>query len=161
MSSAISSFPEETILRPARTDDVPAIHNLLQAYADLGNLLPRDESELYHSLNDFTVITLGERILACAALEVFTSELGEVRSLAVNPESGGIGLGRQLVEHLSTQAVEKGLKRLMALTYVPQFFEKMGFKIVPKDSLPEKVWGICVKCYKFQHCDEIAVLKHL
>lgn len=161
MSSALSPFPDETVLRPARTEDVPTIHKLLQAYADLGNLLPRDESELYRSLNDFTVIVLGERILACAALEIFTSELGEIRSLAVHPESSGMGLGRRLVEHLSTLAIDKGLKRLMALTYVPEFFQKMGFKVVPKDSLPEKVWGICVKCYKFQHCDEIAVLKHL
>jgi amino-acid N-acetyltransferase len=46
----------------------------------------------------------------------------------------------------------------MALTYVPEFFHKLGFRTVPKDMLPEKVWGVCVKCYKYNNCDEIAVL---
>ena len=38
---------------------------------------------------------------------------------------------------------------------------KLGFKTVSKDTLPEKVWSVCVKCYKFNHCDEIAVLLEL
>ena len=49
----------------------------------------------------------------------------------------------------------------MALTYVPEFFHKLEFRTVPKESLPEKVWGICVKCYKFNNCDETAVLLEL
>ena len=81
--------------------------------------------------------------------------------LVVSPDHQQRGLGRLLVEHLVAQARRQGLERLMALTYVPQFFHNLGFVTVPKDSLPEKVWGICVKCYKFYNCDEIAVLRYL
>ena len=49
----------------------------------------------------------------------------------------------------------------MALTYVPGFFGRLGFEVVSKDDLPEKVWQVCVKCYKFNRCDEIAVMLRL
>ena len=60
-----------------------------------------------------------------------------------------------------SQAGVVGLKRLMALTYVPAFFARLGFEVVSKDDLPEKVWQVCVKCYKFNRCDEIAVMLRL
>ena len=99
--------------------------------------------------------------MACGALEIFTEDLGEVRSLVVDDIWKGKGLGRKLVEQLIHEARAIGLKRLMALTYVPEFFHKLGFETVPKDTLPEKVWSVCIKCYKYNHCDEIAVLKRL
>jgi len=148
-------------VRPAAIGDVPVIHHLLEIYAAQGNLLPRTLSELYRHLRDFFVIEVEGRVAACGALEIFTDDLGEVRSLVVDDTWKGKGLGRMLVERLIEEARAIGLKRLMALTYVPEFFHKLGFETVPKDTLPEKVWSVCVKCYKYNHCDEIAVLKRL
>ena len=99
--------------------------------------------------------------MACGALEIFTAELGEVRSLAVDEAHAGRGLGSLLVRRIIDEARLLGLSRLMALTYVPAFFHRLGFETVPKETLPEKVWGVCVTCYKFHHCDEIAVLRRL
>ncbi len=62
------------------------------------------------------------------------------------------------MERIIAEAKSIGLKRLMALTYVPVFFHKLGFRTVPKNTLPEKVWSVCIKWYKFNHCDETAVL---
>ncbi len=98
---------------------------------------------------------------ACGSLEIFTESLGEVRSLVVADACKGQGLGKLLVQRLIEEASAIGLKRLMALTYVPDFFHKIGFVTVPKETLPEKVWSVCVKCYKYNHCDEIAVLLEL
>jgi amino-acid N-acetyltransferase len=166
-------------VRPAAIGDVPYIHHLLEIYASQGNLLPRTMSELYRHLRDFFVIEvatgpsldrdprlrpIGEnngQVVACGALEIFTEDLGEVRSLVVDDTFKGQGLGRVLVERIAEEARTIGLKRLMALTYVPAFFHKLGFKTVPKETLPEKVWSVCVKCYKFNSCDEIAVLLDL
>jgi amino-acid N-acetyltransferase len=148
-------------VRPAAIGDVPYIHHLLEIYANQGNLLPRTMSELYRHLRDFFVIAVGDKVVACGALEIFTEDLGEVRSLVVDDAFKGQGLGRQLVERIADEARAIGLKRLMALTYVPGFFHKLGFQTVPKETLPEKVWSVCVKCYKFNSCDEIAVLKLL
>jgi amino-acid N-acetyltransferase len=156
LSRAVASVTP--IIRPAAIGDVPYIHHLLEIYATQGNLLPRTMNELYRHLRDFFVIEVGGKVAACGALEIFTENLGEVRSLVVDDEFKGQGFGRMLVERISEEARVIGLKRLMALTYVAPFFHKLGFKTVAKDTLPEKVWGICVKCYKFNNCDETAVL---
>ncbi len=148
-------------VRPAAIGDVPLIHHLLEIYAQQGNLLPRTMSELYRHLRDFFVIEIAGQVVACGALEIFTEDLGEVRSLVVDDSFKGRGLGRLLVERIVEEARRLGLKRIMALTYVPGFFHKLGFQTVPKETLPEKVWSVCVKCYKFNSCDETAVLKEL
>ena len=148
-------------VRPAAIHDVPEIHHLLEHYAAQGNLLPRTMSEIYRHLRDFFVIEVNGRVAACGALEIFTEDLGEVRSLVVDDAYKGKGFGRLLVERVLDEARTIGLRRIMALTYVPDFFHKLGFSTVSKDTLPEKVWGICVKCYKYNACDEIAVLKEL
>jgi amino-acid N-acetyltransferase len=153
--------PGLTDRRPATAEDVGAIHGLLKGYADKGNLLPRSIRDIEINLADFRVVEQGGRILACGALELFPNSLGEVRSLAVDETHGRAGLGTLLVAGLIDEARMRGLTRLMALTYVPAFFHKLEFRTVPKAMLPEKVWGICVKCYKFYDCDEIAVLLYL
>lgn len=164
MSSGIASHAgarpvrPQVRVRPAAIGDVPYIHHLLEIYAAQGNLLPRTLSELYRHLRDFFVIEADGKVAACGALEIFTDDLGEVRSLVVDDAWKGKGLGRMLVERLIAEARAIGLKRLMALTYVPEFFHKLGFQTVPKETLPEKVWSVCVKCYKYNSCDEIAVL---
>lgn len=153
--------PEHAAVRRATVADVPAIEKLLHRYAALGNLLPRSTDEIYHQLHDFYVTgPIGEPF-ACGALEIFTAELGEVRSLMVDPDRLRQGWGYQVVLRIVEEARRNGLSRLMALTYVPDFFEKLGFRVVPKETLPEKVWGVCIRCYKFHNCDEIAVVKHL
>jgi len=149
------------LVRPAAIADVPEIHHLLEIYASQGNLLPRSMSELYRHLRDFFVVDLDGRPVGCGALEIFTENLGEVRSLVVADEHKGRGYGRMLVERIIEEARVIGLKRIMALTYVPDFFHKLGFRTVAKDTLPEKVWSVCVKCYKYNHCDEVAVLREL
>jgi amino-acid N-acetyltransferase len=148
-------------VRPAAIGDVPEIHHLIEIYAASGNLLPRSMNELYRHLRDFFVVETDGRVAACGALEIFTESLGEVRSLVVDEAFKGQGLGKLLVQRLVEEASAIGLKRLMALTYVPGFFHKIGFVTVPKETLPEKVWSVCVKCYKYNHCDEIAVLLEL
>ncbi len=148
-------------VRAAAIADVPAIHHLLEIYASKGNLLPRTMSELYRHLRDFFVIEIGGHIVAIGALEIFTEDLGEVRSLVVDANYERRGLGRLMVERIITEARKIGLRRVMALTYVPEFFHRLGFKTVSMGSLPEKVWSVCVKCYKYNNCDEIAVLIEL
>ena len=151
----------EFVVRPAAIGDVPYIHYLVEHYAEQGNLLPRPMNELYRHLRDFFVIEAGGKISGCGALEIFTEDLGEIRSLVVDDQFKRRGIGRILVERLLDEARRIGLRRIMALTYVPDFFGKLGFQVVPKETLPEKVWGICVKCYKFNNCDEIAMLLEL
>ena len=151
----------EFTVEVAALDDVPGISNLLRFYSDADLLLPRSESDIYSSLRDFYVIRKDQQIIACGALLIYTKELGEVRSLAVNLDYQGLGLGFALVSRIELDARKLGLKKLMALTYVENFFVKMNFNVVEMSVLPEKVWSACINCHKFQNCDEIAVLKYI
>ena len=88
------------IVRAAAIGDVPEIHQLLDIYASQGNLLPRTLSELYRHLREFFVIELDGKIAVCGALEIFTEDLGEVRSLVVADTHKGRGLAKQLVQRI-------------------------------------------------------------
>lgn len=145
----------------ARLDDVEAIQKLLSHYAAMGDLLPRTKTDIVNNIEHFRVIKLDNSLVACGSLENFTDELAEIRSLMVDKSMKKSGLGKIIVQELLELATSRGVKRVMALTYVPSFFHKMGFETVNKNIFPEKVWGICVNCYKFNNCDEIAVLKKL
>ncbi len=159
------SPPIDTIqtlsIRPATLDDVKGIYHLLKGYSDRDILLPRPESDIFHSLREFLVVEYEQKVIACGALQIFTSTLGEVRSLAVDPRHSGHQLGRRLVKSIENIARELGLSKLMALTYEVRFFNNAGYDVVEMNVLPEKVWGACINCHKFRNCDEIAVLKHL
>lgn len=162
----MTQSPEQTAspvpeIRPADTRDVEPILALLHDYARMGNLLPRSRSEVTANIEWFRVAESGGNVVGCGALEIFTAELAEIRSLVVAEVFKGTGTGRLLVERLVDDARRRGHKRLMALTYSPGFFHRLGFETVAKELFPEKVWGICVTCYKFHRCDEIAVLKYL
>jgi amino-acid N-acetyltransferase len=148
-------------IRKATADDVAGIHDLLQWYSKQGRLLPRSTNDIIDHLNNFFISEKNFAFAGCVSLEIFTAELGEVRSLAVNPRFTHSGHGRVLVEQLESKAMQHGLKRLMALTYVPEFFEKLGFEITAMGNLPEKVFGVCVTCPKFKKCDELAMIKTL
>ena len=88
---------QEYAVVQAQLDDVAGIHSLLLKYSDIDVLLPRSESDIYNSLRDFYVVRHDRRVIACAALLIYTRELGEVRSLAVDPEYMNMGLGNKIV----------------------------------------------------------------
>jgi amino-acid N-acetyltransferase len=148
-------------VRAATSDDISGIQVLLNHYAGMGDLLPRTKTDIIANLAHFRVIEHEANIIACGSLEHFTEELAEIRSLMVASDIKGGGLGRKIVANLIDIAKQRKVGRLMALTYVPDFFHKLGFRTVEKDIFPEKIWGICVNCYKFHNCDEIAVLLEL
>jgi amino-acid N-acetyltransferase len=85
--------------------------------------------------------------------------MAEVRSLAVDPRATGHGIGRKIMDSLVKEAAEFGLDALFAFTYVTGFFARLGFDPVERGLLPLKAWKDCSRCPKFQHCDEIAVLR--
>lgn len=149
------------VLRPAQLADVPAIYALLREYAARGNLLARTREDVTRHIRDFLVAEHAGTTLGVGALEIMGADLAEIRSLAVTESSQRRGVGLALARALLDQARSVGARRVMALTYVPAFFEQLGFVVVPVDTLPEKVWRACVKCYKWGRCDEVAMMRTL
>lgn len=148
-------------VRKARMRDIPAMLRLINDYARQGIMLPRTEFELSEGVRDFTVLVEGESVVGCAALHFYGPSIAEVRSLAVAPQRKGSGAGRQLMEALEEEAREFELHAVFAFTYVAGFFAKMGYREIDRGELPLKAWKDCLRCPKFQACDEIAVLKPL
>jgi amino-acid N-acetyltransferase len=148
-------------IRRASLLDIPALLELINGYAAKGIMLPRTEFEMAENIRDFQVAVEDARLVGCGALHFYTASSGEVRSLAVNPEAKAKGVGRAIVEALENEAREQDLTALFAFTYVAGFFAKLGFEEVDRGELPLKAWKDCLRCPKFQACDEIAVLKKL
>lgn len=152
------------VIQKARVGDVPAIYALLKGFAEQGLLLPRSLSELYDLVRDFHV-ALSEKdggvLAGVCSLHVSWTELGEIRSLAVEPRFQGQDLGRRLLTACVAEARELGLKRLFALTYIPAYFERHGFRSIAKSDLPQKIWADCFKCVKFPECDEVALAREI
>jgi amino-acid N-acetyltransferase len=150
---------EMATIRPARTSDAAAICSLVNYHAEQGKMLHRSMESVYDSLREFQVAEDdGGQVVACVAVDVFWDDLAEIKSLAVAPEQMGKGLGSQLVRAAVADARELGTRRLFALTYEQDFFARHGFKVIERQTLPEKVWRECVACPKADACDEIAML---
>jgi amino-acid N-acetyltransferase len=148
-------------VRKAIIRDIHPILYLINAYAAEGIMLPRTEFELSENIRDFSVTYDGSTLLGCGALHFYTPVTAEVRSLAVRPDLKQQGVGRAIVESLEHEAQENDLESLFAFTYAPGFFLKLGFSEVERGELPLKAWKDCLRCSKFQSCDEIPVLKRL
>ena len=148
-------------VRKAAMRDIRPILDLINGYAARGVMLPRTEFELSEAIRDFTVVLSGKRLLGCGALHFYSPTLAEIRSLAVSERAKTQGVGRRLVEALVQEAQDYELDAAFAFTYVTGFFEKVGFHVVERGVLPLKAWKDCLRCPKFQACDEIAVLRVL
>jgi len=145
----------------ARISDVTQMHELINYFADRGEMLARPLSEIYENIRDYFVVRQGERVIACAALHVMWSDLAEIKSVAVAEGSQRQGIGDQLVLACLKEAKRLGILTVFCLTYKPAFFERHGFSQLDKMGLPHKVWGECYRCPKFPNCDEVALICHL
>jgi len=152
---------DNILIRKAKMKDVPIVHELVNDYASRGEMLARSRSEIYEGLRDFFIAEEEGQILGCAALHINWEDLAEVRSLAVLETAQKRGIGKKLVEACIQEARDLGVAKVYALTYRPGFFEQLGFDQVPKETLPHKIWGDCLKCPQFPNCDEDAVMMEI
>jgi amino-acid N-acetyltransferase len=137
------------------------MYELLKRLSSQELLLPRSYVNLYESLQTFQVAEDEDlpRVIGIGALQVAWQDLAEVRSLAVPDELRGRGLGRDLTMALEAEARTLGIKRMFVLTYIPEFFQKLGYHQVSLDTLPQKIWAVCFNCVHYPDCKEIALIK--
>ncbi len=143
--------------RAARLTDLDTIERMVNHWANVGENLPRDKSELVSSVGEFAVTENQGDVSGCASLYVYDTGLAEIRSLGVDPEYQKGGQGRALVEFLIKKAEKMAIQRLFVLTRAPEFFMKMGFSPTSKALLPEKVLKDCDDCVRQHSCDEVAL----
>lgn len=96
-------------------------------------------------------------ISACCALAPVWEDLGEICSLVVRDDLRRQGLGRRMVAACLEECRELHLKKIFALTYQEVFFARLGFRVVDKSVLPQKICADCAHCAKYPDCDKTAV----
>jgi amino-acid N-acetyltransferase len=152
------------MLRKARIGDVKKIHRMINLSAGKGEMLPRSLMDIYNSLRDFIVYCDedGSQVIGICAMNIIWENLAEIRSLYVNENHRGQGIGRKLVEFCLSEAITLELFRIFSLTYKREFFVQLGFKEVDRSTLPEKIWADCFRCSKYpDYCDEVAMIIEL
>lgn len=148
-------------IRKAKIGDVPEMQRLINFFAEQGDLLPRSLNQLYENIRDFFVLEEDGQVMGTCALHVNWEDLAEVKSLTVDKKVQGRGFGKELVQACLNEARELGISRVFALTFRPEFFIKLGFRLIDKSELPHKVWNECINCVKFPNCGEVAVIYEL
>jgi N-acetylglutamate synthase-like GNAT family acetyltransferase len=144
--------------RRAKISDTASIHSLVAQYAAQGLLLPRDAEEIRAKIGHFIVQEENSRVVSCLSLESYGADLAEIRSIAVDPENRGQGLGARLIASALNEARRRGIARVFAVTHAPQFFERQGFALAARQSLTEKIERDCRACSQQRTCKLVAVI---
>ncbi len=148
-------------VRRAAVANVSQIASLVEKHSRRGEILPRSSEAIAASIDDWLVAVEGEVVVGCGSLVDYTSTLSELRSLAIDDRMKRRGLGTELAKALITEASERGIQTLFALTRAPRFFEQVGFQVREEQPFPEKVWRDCWQCPIKDHCDEVPVVLQL
>ncbi|WP_339320556.1 N-acetyltransferase [Paenibacillus sp. FSL R10-2734] len=151
----------QVICRNAVVEDVEPLYLMIEEYAQRGIMLPRSRQALTRQIDQFVIAEIEGRFVGCGSLFRLGSDLVEIRSIGLNDEGKGKGVGSMILAKLVEEARNQKIPKVMALTYAVDFFLRNGFEVVEKEIFPEKVWTDCVNCKKQHACDEIAVLKML
>ncbi|UQA93918.1 amino-acid N-acetyltransferase [Streptomyces halobius] len=136
-------------VRRARTGDVPAVRRLIDAYSRDGILLDKATVTLYEDIQEFWVAERDEdgEVVGCGALHVMWEDLAEVRTLAVDPQLKGSGVGHQVLDRLLRTARRLGVRRIFCLTFEVDFFVKHGFVEIGETPVDGDVYSELLRSY--------------
>lgn len=147
------------LTRDAVLPDASVIHDLISGHYETGTLLPRTLPELCENVRDFKVVEDRGSIVGCGALHLYGVHLAEIRSVAVHPAHQHRGIGVRLVRSLLRAARKHHVSGVCLFTRIPEFFSRVGFSVVSRAQLPDKVYKDCCVCPRLENCDEVAMLR--
>ncbi|SFV54834.1 N-acetylglutamate synthase [hydrothermal vent metagenome] len=147
----------------ANLADIPAMQRLVFSEVKDGVILNRSEDEVATNIRSYVLAKEGETLVGYTALHIHSMRVAEIRSLIVDEAYRGKKIGQRLVEFAVEEAKTLGVEEdVLVLTYRPLFFEKLGFKEISKEAIPEhKIWADCIKCIHFPVCNEVALVYKL
>lgn len=148
-------------IRNAKLREASEIASLISSYSSKNLMLPRTTESVIEEIRNFIVAEYKGELAGCCAVSFFTQDLAEIRSVAVDEVFKGKGIGRGLVSKAEEILREEGIKNAFVLTYVEDFFSRLGYVKIDKSKFPQKIWRDCLSCPKITQCDEIAMEKLL
>lgn len=147
-------------LRRATLNDIEAMQRLVAPYVQNGAILMRSDDELSTNIRSYVLALIKEELVGYCALHIHSKTLAEVRSLVVREDSRHKKIGSKIVSELICEAKSLGVREILSLTYIPEFFTSLDFKEIAKEDIPNhKIWADCIKCKHFPICNEIAMIK--
>jgi len=126
-------------VRRARMSDVDSIYLLTNFWADKGEILPRTRDNIIHDIQNFVVAELDGKVVGTASLYIYQTGLAEIRSVVVEDSAQKQGQGEALIQYLLEFAYQMELEQIIVLTYIPQYFEQLGFNLIDKSSLADNI----------------------
>lgn len=142
--------------------DIPEMQRLVKPEIESGIILDRSDSEIANAIRSYFVAKDGQKIVGFCSLHIHTITLAEIRSLVVDSNYRGNGIGKKLVQEAIKEAIFYGLEEILVLTYQKEFFEKLGFVEISKEKIPDsKIWADCIRCKHFPICNELSLIKKL
>ena len=146
-------------LKKAKLSDIPAMQELVEEEVKNGVILKRSDDEVATNIRSYILAFKDNKLVGYGALHIHSPTLAEIRSLIVSKDARGLGVGKKIVEFCKNEAKELGVKEILVLTYIADFFKKLGFFEIDKEKIPNhKIWLDCVKCIHFPVCNEIALI---
>ncbi len=145
-AASVDGHARQLTVRRARTSDVPEIKRLVDTYAGR-ILLEKNLVTLYEAVQEFWVAELDGTVVGCGALHVLWSDLGEVRTVAVDPAVRGRGIGHAIVDRLLEVARDLELERLFVLTFETEFFARHGFTEIEGTPVTAEVYEEMCRSY--------------
>ncbi len=144
-------------VRRARMSDVDKIAELVSFWADKGEILPRSRDNIIHDIQNFVVAEIDGKVVASASLYIYQTGLAEIRSIVVDEAFKGQGQGQAMVQYLLEFANDIELQKVIVLTYVPDYFTKLGFVAIDKASLANNIIEDSVATATRNPADEVAM----
>ena len=145
--------------RQALLEDIPAMQSLASEEIKEGIILPRSDDEVATNIRSYILAELDGKLAGYGALHIHSPRLAEIRSLIVDKTFRGRSVGSGLVRKALEEAERLGVREVLVLTYLPEFFSALGFREIDKESIPEhKIWADCIKCIHFPNCNEISLI---
>jgi len=157
-------------IRPARPEDFDAVRDMHTKmspdnfYLRFFSMSPRAAEQEARRIcrepspdHAALLTVLDGEVVGCGALHLYGMHLAEVRSITIGKKAKGRGAGRLLIDALLAEAARQSVTCVCLFTRIPDFFGKMGFTVVDKELLPDKMYKDCLRCPRLHACDEIAM----
>ena len=133
-------------VRPARTSDIPAVYALRQPWVEKSVLLGREKVEMYEQVQEMILaVDENDVVVGCGALHVMWQDLAEIRSVVIDENLQGKGIGHIIIEALVARAVDLGIKRIFCLTFETEFFGRHGFEPIADTPVDDATFAEMVR----------------
>ena len=135
------------IVRPATTADIKTIRHIIDINKASRRMLEKETVTLYETVQEFVVAEVNNKVVGCGALHVLWEDLAEVRTVGVDEDVRGKGVGHKILEELISRAKKVGVKRIFCLTFETQFFASHGFEEIEGTPVSPDVYNELLRSF--------------